>query len=301
MIKKLILFFSMDYDRKIEIISRITGINFLPSSTNSFFRNVYNFIILKNIYKFNCITLKKNNNFANLTKNILIINVRSGSTYLTKVLNEYITAINFRPEDDYKLRYVFPNNFYKLDRNFFLNNIDKNKLSNFIFSSRYPFGRKSAFFNLEKQKFVLVLRHPSSWIRSYFLYNYFYKDKNLINNIYQKYPIINNIVNKNLKYLKLINKVSSDKTLVIKYEDIMNEQFNEIKKIINYFNLILNKKILIDILNQNEKKNLEKQMFYNNRISPELDKNLNNFIREKIEENINYIKIKKIYNNIINK
>ena len=297
-IKKL-YFFSLDYDRKIEVLSRVTKINLLPKSSYSFFRNIYDFFILKEIYKFNSINFKKIKKFKKLNKNILVINVRSGSTYLTKTLNEYITTLNYQSKKNYNQRYVISNNFYKLDRNFFLDNIDKNKISNFIFSSRYPNGRKSVFFNNDIHKLVLVLRHPLSWIRSYFLYNHCYREDNLHENVYQKYPIIEKITSKKLNYLKSIDKILSKETCIIKYEDIIDKPINEVKKIINYFNLNLNENILIDILHQNKKSKLSKQIFYNNRISPDLDEELNNFIKDKIEKNINYKKVIKIYNKIL--
>lgn len=286
MVLKLLNFFSKDFDWKLVYLSKLFKIKFYPNYTKSNFKLFYNFVILKYIYKFKNINILKINRLFKTKKKQLILYERSGSTYIRKLLDEYLSSINnlnITSDMSLSVNFIKPSYFYNLEKNFFEN---KN-FSKYIYISRYPFGRLSSFLDLNSKYTVLVLREPLEWSYSYLVYKYkthLHKSKLHNLDIY-----IDSVLKRNRILLKTVLNISYKykNIKILFFEELIKKPEIMFKIIIKKLSINFDKKILVETMINNKKNKLKKVDFYNKRIT-KFDKNKNYFLKE--------IKKNKIFN-----
>ena len=278
MISKISNFFSKDFDWKLVYLSRIFKIKFYPSYTKSNFRLLYNLFILKYIYNFKNINILKIKKLFKTKKKQLIIYERSGSTYIRKLLDEYLSSINnlnITTGKSLSTNFIRPSYFYNLEKNFFEN---KN-FSKYIYISRYPFGRLSSFLDLNSKYTVLILRDPLEWSYSYLIYKYkthLYKSK-----LHNLDFYIDSVLKRNRVLLNTAINISSKykNIKILFFEELIKKPETIFKMIIKKLSIKFNKKILVKTMINNKKNKLKKVDFYNKRIT-KFDKNKNYFLKE---------------------
>jgi hypothetical protein len=278
MILKIFNFFSKDFDFKLIYLSRIFKIKFYPSYTKSKFQLLYNVIILKYIYKFKNINISKIKKLFKIKKKQIITYERSGSTYVRKLLDEYLSSINnlnITTDKSLSTNFIKSSEFYNLEKNFFEN---KN-FNRCIFFSRYPFGRISSFLDLNSNYTVLILRDPLEWSYSYLRYKY--KTHLYKSNLYNLEIFIDYVLKRNQVMLNSVQYISSEykNIKILFFEDLIQKPEIILKMIIKRLSINFNKKILLKVITNNKKNKLKKISFYNKRIT-KLDKNKTYFLNE---------------------
>ena len=152
--------------------------------------------------------------------------------------------------------------------------------------------------DFNKIKPVVLIRSPEESISSYVLLDFnrrLKKHKIKINDIYNYKTLIFHQCNLHLKFLDYWEKKykeNNEKILIIRFEDLINETFLTCSKIINFWNIKLDEKLLLKSIEINSKDNLKKKGYSNFVVqTPEHQ----NELRKKIKEIIKaYIKNKKI-------
>ena len=278
MISKILNFFYKDFDWKLVYLSRIFKIKFYPSYTKSKFQLLYNLIVLKYIYKFKNINILKIKKLFKTKKKQLIIYERSGSTYVRKLLDEYLSSINnlnITTGKSLSGNFIKSSNFYNLEKNFFEN---KN-FNRYIFFSRSPFGRVPSFLDLNSNYTVLILRDPLEWSYSYLRYKY--KTHLYKSNLYNLEIFIDYVLKRNQVMLNSVQYISSEykNIKILFFEDLIQKPEIILKMIIKRLSINFNKKILLKVITNNKKNKLKKISFYNKRIT-KLDKNKTYFLNE---------------------
>lgn len=292
--KQILKFFKLDYDWKLYFISKVFKIDLYPSNKISFLRNIYDFILLKYFYKLKNIKLLEIVKLKTFEKKQLIIPERSGSSFIRKTMDDYLKLFNDKFLDNKKIShlYIRSSDFYglsmdNLDSNFF------NKLSNFIFFSRYPYGRKSSFLNQNFEKTIIVIRQPMHVIKSYFIFiNKNMSEEQLMQNL----PYIKKISMRNIRFLKEIVKIKNDNILFIKYEDLIDDNETNFIKIIKFYKLNLNKELIKKAIDINDKEKFIKKSVITKKISNNLNLQIEDTINKEFSKN-NY-ENQKYYNEI---
>ena len=211
---------------------------------------------------------------------------RSGTHYFINIFNSYtqllygtgdgtpkIVSSNLLPEEK-KLIYKNENNnlpsaikilnygFINIKRPDILNEIDYND----IYSSHHPI-QYSNLIDFDKIRAVILLREPvqaaSSFILLYFNHRVRNKEFNL-KNIYEYKSIIHNrcdLVIKFFNYWSNFIKKKRENILVIKYEKHIKDTYNIWVKVLEYYNMELNKDYLLKAIDINSQENLMKKGF----------------------------------------
>lgn len=271
-------FFSNDFDWKLFYLSRIFKIKFYPSYTKSKFQLLYNLIVLKYIYKFKNINILKIKKLFKTKKKQLIIYERSGSTYIRKLLDEYLSSIynlNVTTGKSLYTNFIKLSDFYNLEKNFFEN---KN-FNRYIYFSRFPFGRVSSFLDLNSNYTVLMLRDPLEWSYSYLKYKY--KTQLYKSNLCNLEIFMDSVLKRNQVLLNGVLNISSKykNIKILFFEDLIEKPEIILKIIIKKLSINFNKKILLKTIINNKKNKIKKISFYNKRMT-KLDKNKNYFLNE---------------------
>ena len=152
--------------------------------------------------------------------------------------------------------------------------------------------------DFNKIKPVVLIRSPEESVSSYVLLDFnrrLKKHKIKINDIYNYKTLIFHQCNLHLKFLDYWEKKykeNNEKILIIRFEDLINKTFLKSSKIINFWNIKLDEKLLLKSIEINSKDNLKKKG-YSNFVFQTTEHQ--DELRKKIKEIIKaYIKNKKI-------
>lgn len=291
MYTKLKSFISYDLRTKILKLEEASGIKLYPNLFNqrgfkSIITRVYFlFFFIEKIFK--NYKKKKSFLFNSNFENILFISTfpRSGSTFLKNLIFSYI-EIKFKigsgvPKYDNEtdeFKYTYGENIY-LDI-YTLVNSDKNNLSflnrniksnknnlPYIYFSHYPLSRIDLVHYNKFKKEVILIRDPVLCCISYlkFKLNIFKNlNKNKITNEHMNIHMDKTISDLKIFFLR-VKKIKSDKTkLFIKYENLVLKTNENLKKILNHFNIAVDKNVISKVVKNNIMNKTKKMVYVNN-------------------------------------
>jgi len=176
--------------------------------------------------------------------------------------------------------------FTKIKRPSVLNEIDYNV----IYGDHHPIQYVNLI-DFNKLRAVILYRDPLKATSSMTLFYFFHRmrDKEInLNNINEfKHTIYNrcDLIIRFINYWNNLSKKKPENFLFIQYDDLINNTYNVLVKILEFYKIQLNKDYLLKSINVNSKKNLEKIGFKDFKvITPSNQFELRNHIEAIIKE-----------------
>lgn len=324
--KKFNNFLNYDLDWKIIKLSKILKININPK----LYKKNFLFTYINNLYLILYCKFHPSNNFflkkefeylrsIETNKNLLLIHIRSGSTYLRNLiicyynlyLGKNLNEINYlKSEDKFyfeKTPFITSNLWsfiedcnHKYKKNFIITKDKRDKLKN-IFYSRYPLGRFDNLIQVEKNaKILILLRNPKDVILSDLKLKILTSRLKLFENSEEKLieSIHSNLIFTYKKYEQLKKK---NKTLVITYEQLISDKKNILIKILKYFNYEIQEDLIDKSINLNKKENYLKYLKKDTtRVQTIFESEYEKKLKLLVEKYISKSELPKFYNELKN-
>ena len=317
-INKIHTFIYLDIDWKLIKLGKVLNIKIYPHNNTNYIRNFYDLLILKFFYtgwrkvKYSqLLKLKK------IQKNQIIIPERSGSHFIRNTLNSYLGSLHnkennffYNEKNDnfvFKYTYIVASDYWNFNPGFEPSFLEK--VSNKIFLTRYPHGRKSSFFAIDKNsnKTIVIIRKPIDVIKSYF----FHKNEHCNNSqIMEKLNNVNyltQIIRRNETFLleMLKAQIGTNNLKKINFEDIIKNPEKYFREILKFYKIDLNIFFLTKALKENHKDNYKKIIgtrHASQRLTSKIDNDTKIIIDKKISNELsqnNKFKNVSIYNELI--
>lgn len=333
MLKKIINFYkNYDIRWKLKKLSNILHINIYPKHFKFNFLNKFHSKLIFNIIFNKKISEKKKNLFSFIKLmseykenglNFFISTQSSGSNYLRQCINSYFELSNNLgngiPFHDRLVdrwissapAIVFSDMWRSInfDRNIHFEKLTEEQKKEF-FSKRIIFSRhplvESDLFDIHdvNNKILLLVRNPSNWILSRYVYlmenKHYSKYANKLDNL--NYKIIHDeLLRLNRFYEYWIKHLKHKKNLVLNYDDLLKDSNKNLFKVLDFFGYEnVNKELIKKCVEYNSSDFINN--FYGKQdMSRFTDKNQKILIKNKIEKYVeNFIEKNKINENFHN-
>lgn len=312
---------STDLRLKLKYLKKITKINFYPNyfhkkGIQSIWTKIIFYFLHREFSKKDYLVKKKllfNNKIDENKIKLILSFPRSGSVFLTNILNSYYEIKNntgdgvgkyFSNSDSIKYNIegekapfsLFGLVYKKIETPYYRNidQIDKNINYDRFYLSHYPVSHLDLIYLKKINKITFLIRNPEECCSSYILHilnfdNHLKKKTNINLDdeiLLNKY--LNRVTNDYKLFIKFITSINNK--LVIKYNELNENTFNIVENIFKYFNEVIDKDILLKAIEINKKREVERKIKLNlefsNRISNKDDLD---YIKKKVSNDLTKI------------